>query len=1133
MQKKETLDNYITKLNSFIKEYQVLEHNEPFNDDNFDKFFSLTKELENDLSIINKRVIDTSTSLNKSLKEKIHQLNKNLQEYKKTLEQNKSTILKQLNEIEHIKSEKEKVLENEKSDFKENIMLGIENYINSSSQSIDVLTNDSNDILLRFKYQNVLSKQSYRSNIDYFNGILREKITKIEKIYNDYTSSFNDEIIRIEKPYQDKIEELEKQIQKQKEIKDNIIKEYSRIKMEENIKLNSQIRDIASKNRDEINENKNLFNGISKKNLNEKNQKIKEHQITNNDYSRSIANKIEDIRIVTDKTVNEFNKQKDLLERNKNYSLLKIHDEEETRLQELFDEINNLDSYLKHESKKINNEYYKKAKEKINNAKKEYRRLERKFKQDTLSLDYNRHICEIDRNYNLIIFNEEIVKENKQYQELNNTFELDYRRKNYLSSLNYTIQANKLRFENSIELLKIETKQAREEIIVEEKIEELLTEIKKLSLEIKTIKEIQEYNDKYINDKYKKDRSFETVRSMLEIEKCKVLDEYNNNKYEINKKSIEQELSYNKMNFSNQNRQFEAEEKIKIDINEEQSKKTYYKIIYDYQTSLEKIKITNEKNQRKYLYDGFFSIVSLENERFDLEYKTLNIYFNSFVEIVNIIKNYHSSLIKEILSNENINSDNIIIVKKFINNLYSIDEQIFKSLIIDFKEFIYNLIEDRLKFEDGNEYTRIKEAEKQFLDNQVNINSRHRKDVKNKISHLKAEIDKLNISIEKVNDRLSPNNKNSHKLSPIIKTRLSQNLIEMRNDITMKKLQIEDYKRDIIHSSLQDKKAIKLYENKVSFINSIKEKSNRPFDKFKLNINYLLNSLNDDVTSFIESYKEKDETKEKFIDSLNYSLSLFDKNNKIMFIKMFNILESFKNNKQHNNRLIYSSVEKEKEKYFLNLNYNYDEKLDNLKNTYLYELDKSNYNISFLKRKLSSTTKYYQKMSKNIEFENRNRIKKTGDELDYVLKKFYVEHNAVCENEVSLINEYESYINNIRAEYNKNEAALRDDINIRKEKINKAFNDTILEKENTIKNLPLKLKETQEEMKIENKNQEKELALQKNNIVNDYKEKEKRSKNNYVEFENIYRRNVLNIERKRRKEKAKERNKYHKALIKQ
>ena len=70
-------------------------------------------------------------------------------------------------------------------------------------------------------------------------------------------------------------------------------------------------------------------------------------------------------------------------------------------------------------------------------------------------------------------------------------------------------------------------------------------------------------------------------------------------------------------------------------------------------------------------------------------------------------------------------------------------------------------------------------------------------------------------------------------------------------------------------------------------------------------------------------------------------------------------------------------------------------------------------------------------------------------------------------------------------------------------------------------------------MKIENKNQEKELALQKNNIVNDYKEKEKRSKNNYVEFENIYRRNVLNIERKRRKEKAKERNKYHKALIKQ
>ena len=126
--------------------------------------------------------------------------------------------------------------------------------------------------------------------------------------------------------------------------------------------------------------------------------------------------------------------------------------------------------------------------------------------------------------------------------------------------------------------------------------------IVKLSLEIKTIKEIQEYNDKYINDKYKKDRSFETVRSMLEIEKCKVLDEYNNNKYEINKKSIEQELSYNKMNFSNQNRQFEAEEKIKIDINEEQSKKTYYKIIYDYQTSLEKIKITNES--RYILFNG-------------------------------------------------------------------------------------------------------------------------------------------------------------------------------------------------------------------------------------------------------------------------------------------------------------------------------------------------------------------------------------------------------------------------------------------------------------------------------------------------------------------------------------------------
>ena len=70
-------------------------------------------------------------------------------------------------------------------------------------------------------------------------------------------------------------------------------------------------------------------------------------------------------------------------------------------------------------------------------------------------------------------------------------------------------------------------------------------------------------------------------------------------------------------------------------------------------------------------------------------------------------------------------------------------------------------------------------------------------------------------------------------------------------------------------------------------------------------------------------------------------------------------------------------------------------------------------------------------------------------------------------------------------------------------------------------------------MKIENKEQEKELNLQRANIINEYKEKEKQSKAKYVEFENIYRRNVLIIERKRRKDKARERNKYHKALIKQ
>ena len=79
-------------------------------------------------------------------------------------------------------------------------------------------TNDSNDVLLRFKYQNVLSKQSYRSNIDYFNGILREKTTKIEDRYNKYTSSFNDEIIKIEKPYQEKIKMLEDYIIKHMQI---------------------------------------------------------------------------------------------------------------------------------------------------------------------------------------------------------------------------------------------------------------------------------------------------------------------------------------------------------------------------------------------------------------------------------------------------------------------------------------------------------------------------------------------------------------------------------------------------------------------------------------------------------------------------------------------------------------------------------------------------------------------------------------------------------------------------------------------------------------------------------------------------------------------------------------------------
>lgn len=1131
MQKKETLDNYIIKLNSFIKEYQVLEHNEPFTEDNFNKFFSLTKELENDLSIINKRINETTSALNKTLKEKIHDLNLNLQQYKKTLEYNKTYLLKQLNEISHIKSEKEAILEKEKNDFKENILLGIENYMNSSNQSIDVLTNDSNDVLLRFKYQNVLSKQSYRSNIDYFNGILREKTTKIEDRYNKYTSSFNDEIIKIEKPYQEKIKMLEEEIKKQREIKDNIIKEYSRIKMEENIKLNSKIREIASKNKDDINNNKNELAQISRANSNDKNQKIKEHQIKNNESSRNIANKIEEIRSETDKTINDFNREKDLIERNKNYSLLKIHDEEENKIQELYDDIKDLDNYLKHEAKKINKEYYKKAQEKINNTKKEFKKLETKFKQDTLSLDYNRRICEIDRLFNLNIFNEEMVKENKQYQEIDNMYELDFKRKNYLSSFDYNLKANKLRFENSIELLKIETKQTKEEIIVEEKIEELSTEIKKQALEIKTIRELQNYNNNYINDKYKKDKSFETVRSMLEIEKCKVLDEYNNSKYDINVKGIQQELLYNKMIFANQNKQFEAEEKIKIDINEEQSKKTYYKINYEYQTSLEKIKISNEKNQRKYLYDGFYSIISLENERFDLELKTLNIYFNSYVEIINLIKNYHSSLIKEILSNDNINEENIILIKKFIDNIYSIDEQIFKALIIDFKEFIYNLIEDRMKFEDGNEYTRIKEAEKQFLDNQINVNSKHRKDIKNKISHLKADIEKASLAIEKFNDRL--NNSSEHKITDIAKTRLSQNIIEMRNDISIKKTQIDDYKREIFHSTIQDKKAIKIYENKTKFINSIKEKSNKPLNKFKLIINNILNIFNNDVDKFIESNKNQDLIKEKYIESLSDSLLSFDDHNKKLFIKLFNSLELFKNNKMNTNKIISSSIDKEKNNHLLNINYNHDEKLDNIKNNYLYEIDKSNYNISFLKRKLTSTTKYYQKINKNIELENRNRIKKAGDNLDFILKKFYIEHNAVCENEISLINEYESYINKIKTDFNNNEASLRDKIKSRQEKIEKSFNDTILEKENTIKNLPIKLKETQEEMKIENKEQEKELNLQRANIINEYKEKEKQSKAKYVEFENIYRKNVLIIERKRRKDKAKERNKYHKALIKQ
>jgi len=1054
------------KLNNFIKEYEVIDDKDPLTMNLLKSFKKKIQHFNTSSSEYVTRLKKYKSNFDKSSKNKLDLNKAQVQSVNEKLNITLDIIKsKYADKNDEIKKQIADAKDNLKNKINE-LDLDVEFFIAASNQKSDIYDDEYENNVKKYNYQIEVAQDSYDTSIKEFNDAYHKKYLELENNHYKTIKRLESETQKINQTLQTKIGEYSHLLQRylgNLRIVNFETKEKNR---QESVALNKEIKTLIDERNLEIVNARNLYSTSLNNSSTEKEEKRQVYQTEGQKIQKEFVISISEQDEYSNNCKKEFDSTIYNEEQNYYFNSLEETLKQNHVLEKLSKEITDEKEFRK--KLKLNNKYsYFKKQEAKKECEKKLNVIECEYQQKAEEIRYNKTLLELNKNHNIKIINNKEQTDNKYYQELDSIYENNMNLAIKIANIKYNKKANTAKCESRIRLKNIEKESDVAEANLQKNIEGLNTEIAKLNAEIELNADLLEANYQYETSTFNNWKKNLNVSNTLEIEKCKILNNYNKRQYADNILISKAVLNHGKEKLDYENKKCIDVHDVTVDIEKEKLNKIMsnlnYKIKFNqqYQSEDELVQIRNSR------YEGDVLKNDLSQSRYKYEIKFINQIFSIFINLTKELESFSNAFFYEFF-------DNILVrpeYQRLINNFIKVFEKnistYYEDLLNSFQEAINILVEERLKFDTANKF-------KPYYNDLEKQKNNEFKVLNTKKSAIEETIKSYTESLLGYSNRVF-NIKNQREL---VKQKMASKDTKNKESL---RIEYRNYNQKIKEftsrfeevSKLRDATNTELavmnekiaqttneYDKRFQEINTMQANASTAYDSLINSIKKQINSILSQELSFKNIYEFDFSvlTDNHIKKEIENRASLISTDNNIIFEKIYDVINQFR-------KTMIKTMQRDKEllfKKFQNDVYHINLKTNNLLEELNDEMnDKDtaiNNKINLLEAKKRAIIKDYDQKFNVCDNNHQDEIEKINKNKQNSLNRFYNEFYSMCRNQDSLTQLHNSTIKNL--DYNNiidrqrlNTKATND----KKEAVTK-LEEFIQSKESLINHLPIATK---------------------------------------------------------------------------
>ncbi len=1098
------IKSFIDDLNSFVAQYEILDDKDP-----------LTMNLLKEFKRMIQRFNNTSAEYASDLKKYKHLFEK---QSKQKLELNKKQS-QDINEkldiaLDIIKSkytlkndELKKQTKLAKDDFKakiNNLDLDVDFFISSSNQKSEIYADEYEQNVRKYNYQIEAAQDSYDLSIRDFNETYEDKFNALIAEYNEKIKKLDFETTRINDHLQSRINEYNNLLNKYLNNLKSVNFETKEKNRKESVALNQEIKVLIDERNAAIVNARSTYTDALNGSTSAKEEKHQEYQTEGQKIQKEFVISISEQDENSNACKKEFDLSLNNAKRDYYYSDLKETLKQNSNLEELFNEESD-EKQLKKKLKMKNKYFYLKKLENRYLCERKLNDIECKYQLEAEDIRYNKTLLELNKNLNIKIINNKEQTDNKYYQELDSIYENEMNLAIKAANIKYNQKANNAKCESRIRLKNIEKESDIAETNLQKNIEGLNTEILKLQTEIDFNTKLRELTYQYETERFENNKKNINVSNTLEIEKYKILNNYNKRQFADNILISKSVLDHGKQKLELENKKCIDVHDVTSDIEKERlndivNKNTYkIKFNHEYQSEDEQIQIRNTR----YEIDVLKNDLSLS--RYKNEIKLINQALSILINLCKELETFSEAFFNEFFENILVRPEYLKLITIFIETFEKNLSKYFESILNNFSEIITQIVEDRLKFDEQNKFRHYyndlekqRQADLKTLNNKKNAIEETIKTYNESLQSYSNRVFNIRNQRELVKQKINAKDTKNKESLKIEFRNYNQKIKEFASRFEDVSKLRDSANKELESINLKIEKTTVEYDKRYQEIKTMQSNASSAYYNLDNNIKKYIQLINVQELSFKNIYKFDFNilTDSHIRRGIQSRSSILIADNKTIFAHIYDIINQFK-------ETIVNTMQKDKEllfNKFQNDIYHISLRTNNIIQELTVEMnekiDAINDKINQLEnKKRNIINKYDQQFTQtdnahNDEIEKINRNKQTS------LNRFYNEFYSMCRNQDFLNSIHKSTIKTLDYENLSKQQKLNSDaLNKKKEAVSN-LDQFIESKESLINHLPVATKffvDKVSKEKIEN-NQNLDLEL-KNARLEAYQNKKLIEKN--------------------------------------